>query len=263
VRTYYPDQRFVKLRIANPLHEPSNPSPDVLPVDARQFWDNMAAQSEHLYGEHAGPHEIPEKTAWRAVRMHWQKRGRQWVPRDQAVHELPFVLPSPEDVTWLGLLLEYYWITPQGELYKRSFEDDSNPNEYQDPPDLWWSPDYKTLFSFPLTETRGPCMPIEEDMSDQAEMFRRWAQRDAQCQLGFEVPLARMYWRGVGDSLSYRSDKWHDRNEERGLPGSREYIHLHSDGVNVYEDTPNLDETPHVVVIRGGKLDVEERGIVH
>jgi hypothetical protein len=176
---------------------------------------------------------------------------------------MPFILPSPEDVTWLGVLLDYTWITPDGEVQKRTFEgEDEDPRE-TDPPDLWWSYETKTLFSFPTTKTAGPCLDINPDMEDQAAMYRRWSQREAQCQLGFEVPLARMYPRGMGDSLSYRSDKWHDRNEERGLPGSKEYIHLHSDGVWIYEDCPDVCTTPNVVVIRGGRLDVEERGIIH
>lgn len=255
VRTYYPDPRFVQLRIANPIAEIKNPSPDILPPEARALWDNMARQSNEIYGEHAAPHDIPQKSAWRTVRMHWTQQGRSWVQKSPP-KELPFVLPSPEDVAWLGLLIEYVWITPDGEILKRVFED-------EDPPDLWWSKEQKTLFSFPTTETAGPCLPIEADMKDQAEMFRRWAQRNAQCQLGFEVPKARMYWRGMGDSLSYRSDKWNDRNEERGLPGSKEYIHTHTDGVGVYEDTTNIEKTPNIVVIRGGHLDVEERGIIH
>jgi len=265
VRTYYPDSRFVTLRLANPLVEPSNPSPDVLPPDARALWDDVALQSQEIYGEHADQHELPEKSAWRTVRMHWQKNGRTWVPKNLK-YELPFVLPSPEDVAWLGLLIEYVWITPDGELFKRDWTKKNGkpiPDEKQNAPALWWSKESKTLFAFPTTKTAGPCLPIDADMKDQAEMFRRWAQRNAECQLGFEVPRARMHWRGMGDSLSYRSDKWNDRNEERGLPGSREYIHTHTDGVGVYEDTLDINQDPNIVVIRGGQLDVEERGIIH
>ncbi len=263
VRTYYPDPKAIRLRLRNWGHESSNPSPDVLPSEARALWNDVSDQSWELYEEHASQHDIPEKTAWRAVRMQWEKQGGVWVPRRRPASQLPFVLPSPEDVTWLGLLLDYTWITPEGELYKRSFENEDENPEDSDAPALWWSPDMKTLFSFPTTKTSGPCMPIDADMADQAAMYERFNQRDAQCQLGFEVDLARMYPRGMADSVSYRSDKWHDRNEERGLPGSKEYIHLHGDEVWIYEDDPDLSQTPNVVVIRGGRLDVEERGIIH
>lgn len=253
---YYPDPRFVSLRIRNDsLHEPPNPSPDVLPLQARQFWNAVEEQAWEIYGEHARDHAIPEKTAWKAVRMHFEPNGRGWV-RKRPELEISYILPNPGDVAWLGKMLDYAWITSEGELYKRTFEGD--------PPDLWWNKDQKTLYSFPNAHVPEVCMPISPDLEDTAHMFKRWAQRDAHCSKVVQVPMARMYPRGAIDSVSYRSDKWHDRNPDIvRLKGSSEYIHLHGDGVWVWEDTPDLNGTPNAVMIRGGRLDVVEQGIIH
>lgn len=254
-RLYYPDPRFVRLRLRNEdVHEAPNPAPSVLPPQVKKFWDSVENQAWDIYGEHAEQHDIPEKTAWKAVRMHFEDAGGQWV-RKPVDKELPFILPNPGDVAWLGKLLEYAWITPEGKLYKREFG--------TNPPDLWWNKDQKTLYSFPTATVPDHCMPIPDDMQDTAHMFKRWAQRDAQCSKEIGVPMVRMYPRGSADSVSYRSDKWHDRNPDIALKGSNEYIHLHGDGVWVWEDCPEICDTPNAIMIRGGRLDVEERGIIH
>lgn len=256
-RLFYPDTREVQFRLANEsVHEPKNPSPDVLPPDARAFWGNVADQAADIYGPHADEHSIPEKTAWKAVRMHWMDGGGMWVPRQESAYELPYVLPNVGDVAHLGHLIEYAWITPEGEVVKRSFP---GPN----PPDVWWSDEQKTLYAFPNTKVPDYCLLIPEDMEDTAHTFKRWSQRDATCNKIIDVPTVRMYPRGAGDSVSYRSDKWHEENPEAGQQGSPEYIHLHGDGVWVWEDTRDLEATPNAIMIRGGRLDVEERGIIH
>lgn len=256
VRLYYPDPRFVKMRIRNDsAHEPSNPSPQVLQGAARQLWQNVEGQAFGIYGEHAGPHEIPEKTAWKAVRMQFQKNGNSWVKRKHVEQEIPYILPNPGDTAWLGKFIEYAWITPKGEVYKRTFN--------ENPPDLWWNKDQKTLYSFPTAVVPDQCLVITPDLNDTAEMFKTWSQRNAKCANKIDVPMARMYPRGATDSVSYRSDKWHDENPDPRLEGSGEYIHMHGDGVWVWEDTEDLRDTPNAIMIRGGRLDVEERGIIH
>lgn len=256
-RLFYPDERYVRLRLSNEsVHEPKNSSPEVLPADARAFWDDIERQSREIYGQHADEHNIPEKTAWKAVRMHWMDDGGHWVPRHESEYELPFILPNVGDVAHLGKLIEYAWITPEGEVVKRTFSGD-------DPPDLWWNAEQKTLYSFPNIVVPDYCLIIPEDMEDTAHMFKVWSQRDARCQKNMEITTVRMYPRGVADSGSYRSDKWHDENPEEGLTGSPEYIHLHGAGVWVWEDTQDLTTTPTAIMIRGGRLDVEERGIIH
>lgn len=257
VRFYYPNPHHVELNLRS-VHEPKNPSPSTLGNgEARQFWNDIFAQSEEIYGVHGKEHEIPEKTAWRAVRMNFEPQGKIWRPRKLPEFELPFILVNPGDTAWLGKLLEYVWVTPEGDVFQRKF---SNNN----PPDLWWNHKQKTLFSFPNLEIpQDMCLPIPDDMKDTAHIFKRWAQRDAKCNKEVTVPVLRMYPKGATDSVSYRSDKWHDSNPDIALKGSGEYIHVHGPQVWVWEDTKDLRKTPNVVAIRGGNLDVEERGIIH
>lgn len=256
VRLYYPDPRYLTLRIRNDeAHEPANPSPQVLHGDARRFWNEVEEQAWEIYGEHAEQHSIPEKTAWKAVRMRFEPHGNVWVPKRHAEQEIPYILPNPGDTAWLGKLIEYVWITSEGEIYKRSFGDT--------PPDLWWNKDQKTLYSFPTAHVPDQCLIIPPDLDATAEMFKTWSQRNAKCANLIDVPMVRMYPRGAADSVSYRSDKWHDENPDPRLSGSGEYIHMHGDRVWVWEDTTDVHETPNAIMIRGGRLDVEERGIIH
>lgn len=255
-RLYYPDPRYVQLRLRNDdVHEPPNPSPSVLPPQPKALWDHVENQSWDIYGEHAEQHKIPEKTAWKAVRMFYEDAGGQWVPKAEPDYELPYILPDPGDVAWLGKLIEYVWIDGQGGVYKRTF------SEY--PPDLWWNDVQKTLYSFPTAHVPEHCLPIPQDLKDTAHMFKRWAQRDAECSKEVTIPMVRLYPRGAADSVSYRSDKWNDKNPDIQLKGSNEYIHMHGDKVWVWEDCPEICDMPNAVMFRGGRLDVEERGIIH
>jgi hypothetical protein len=96
-------------------------------------------------------------------------------------------------------------------------------------------------------------------MAGTAKMFKRWAQREAHCRKEISVPMVRMTPIGRADTISYRSDKWHEENPDPVLEDSGEYIHVHGEDVWVWQDADN----PNALMIRGGKLDVEERGIIH
>lgn len=260
MRLYYPDPRYVSVRLANffdSVHEPENPSPETLPQELRPFWDEVFRQSEQVYGENGRAHSIPEKTAWRALRMHFEEDGTGAWLRKEAPSRSAFLLEDPGDVVWLGKLLDYTWIEPDGTVVQRVFDDP--------PPDLLWSQSRKTLYSFPTATIPEHCQPLTDDLLDEAKMFKRWAQRDAKCARDVGVTPVEMYPLGSADSVSYRSDKWHDENPDfKRLSGSDEYIHVHGDGVWVWEDAAGVEgDVPNVVVIRGGRLDVEERGIIH
>lgn len=250
-------RRFIFRRMANrgALHEAPNPSPDVLPPQLRVFWDDIASQSKEVYGPHADDHDLPQKTAWKAVRMRWKDVGDgRWVTKRQ-IKIKPMNLPDPGDVVWLGKLIEYVWITPDAEVVKREYKG-------CDRPDLWWNDDTKTLFSFPGIDIPDSCEVVPQELRAEAEMFKTWSQRKAKCVRSFEVPIVKMYPRGIADSTSYVSDKWHDPDPDRCLRGSKEYIHAHHDGVQVWEDKPNYNQEPGVIMIQGGNLDVRREGIV-
>lgn len=249
-RLYYPNSHRVAYVLNDDGEEPPNPSPDVLPSSLRNFWDGVEQQAENIYVD--DQFEIAEKSAWRAVRMNFVEQEGQW--RNYPVDPpLPLVLPDVGDCVVLGKLLEYAYITTEARIVHRKFDDGT-------PPDLLWNPEQQTLYAFPTTTFPEVCNVIERDMQDTAHVFKRWSQRDADCQRIVAVPMARLRPVGAGDTIVYRSDKWHDKNWERGLPGSQEYIHIFGDDVWVWEDNVRH---PNAVMIRGGRLDVEERGIIH
>lgn len=250
-------KKQLQLRLVNKrnVHEPPNPSPNTLPPEARALWDDVEAQAWEVYGRFAEEHKIPEKTAWKAVRMHYFRNDRgQWVPKPFVDSRAEQWLLDPGDTIRLGKLLDYGWITQDGDVVRR---------EFSEPPDLWWNHDTKTLYAFPGFEIPQACLLVDDDLDHLKELFHMWAQREAKCanELSAEVPW--MYPRGATDSESYRSDKWHDRNDDPEMRGSDEYIHLNGDRVWVWEDVPDEDDDPSVVMIRGGNLDVEARGIIH
>jgi len=238
------------------IHPPADPSPRVLQGDARAFWDSVRDDAFEYYSSAGAPKpkKVAERTAWRAVRMHWEAKGRKWVRRSKPLRKpRKMLLPDPGDVIILGKLLEYVWINEDGSLDVRRWENR--------PPDLYWNRTQKTLYAFPNVPETTVCEPVPDDLADEAQMFKRWSQRDAHCARTFELDAeASIIPMGVGDSIAYRSDKWHGQSDDTYLEDSQEYFHQFSDGNWIWQDS---DTSPNAILMRGGQLDVEERGIIH
>jgi len=238
------------------VHPPPDPSIDVLPPDALAFWEAARDDAFDYYSRSGAPkaHEVAERTAWRAVRMHWEAGRPKWKRRRPSL-KLPArqLTPEPGGLVTLGKLLEYGWINEDGSLEVRGWQDS--------PPDLYWDKESKTLFAFPNSPDVESCKPIPQDMEDEAHMFKRWSQRQAKCLKEFSVTAEEsIVPMGVADSVAYRSDKWHAQSSDPYLEDSQEYFHQHTDGGFVWQDR---ETNPNVIIMRGGQLDVEERGIIH
>lgn len=265
IETYRPQARAANGRDENflggvfgdrSIHPPPDPNPRVLTGDARAFWDSVQQDAYDYYASAGAPKakSVSEKTAWRAVRMHWEDRNGQWVPR-RAKLKRPrkTKVPAPGDLITLGKLLEYAWLDNDGVLNVRKWTD------Y--PPNLYWNHRQKALYSFPHVPEQTVCEPVTEDLAEVAAEYEKWAQRKPTCVHPFEIDAGiTIIPSGVGDSVAYRSDKWHIKNSVPYLENSQEYFHQFSDGVWISQDN---DTSPHAILMRGGKLDVEERGIIH
>ena len=232
------------------IHLPEDPSPKTLSGDARKLWDAAYKNANTYYQDP----KIAKKTAWKTVRLFFVKNGRRW---DKAA-ALPPVgqgpvtfMGNPGDVVDLGVILEYTFIDGNADLQIFRFDNSA-------PPSLFWSPSTRSCYVFPNAEAAACKKP--DPWSSSAVEFKRWAQRDAQCERVFDVPDADVQLVGNMDTLIYRSDKWHDKNPDPAVSGSQEYIHQLGDGVGLWQSPGN---PPDAIVMTGGCLDMEERGLIH
>lgn len=246
------------------IHPPPDPSPSTLDAADREFWEEVRASAYDYYSNSGAPKpkQVAARTAWKALRARegvqlvWGegRRGKA-VPVIEAL-EYPDseYLPDADPTIELGPILEYVWIDiPTGNLEVRRWE--------ENPPALHWNKDQKTLYAFPGSPNPTTCAPITDDLAPEVEMYRTWAQRDPSCVHEWEVDddlVIHPY--GVADSVVYRSDKWHARNPDQDKQDSQEYFHQHTDGAWLFQDD---DQDPTALLMRGGLLDVEERGIIH
>ena len=237
------------------IHVPDNPSPRTIkPSGARAFWDKAMKSAKDYYGSK----DTAANTAWRALRTFYTKEGGKWVRRQGSRVLLdPSRMPSravgdPGDLVTLGVILEYTLLDADANLVVRRFPD-------ADPPKLYWQHDTKVLWVFPGTGMEECSNP--QSSPEAAKLFKRWAQRNAECRQVIDVPATTVTLDGMADTVVYRSDKWHGRNHDQlRMPGSQEYIHQFGQGVGVWQDHGN---PPSAICFQGGCLDMEERGIIH
>jgi hypothetical protein len=241
------------------IHPPADPNVRVLDSQARAFWESVYEDAYEYYSSANAPKPtaVAARTAWRAVRMHWEApggRGKTWIRRRPSLATpRTQLMPDPGDLIILGKILEYVWINADGSLDVRQWA--------TSPPDLYWNRTQKILYAFPNVPDQTVCHPVPEDMAAEAKMFKRWAQRHAHCMRTFDLHTEdTINAMGVGDAIAYRSDKWHDASTNPYLDDSQEYFHQFSDGNWIWQDS---DTSPSAILMRGGQLDVEERGIIH
>lgn len=238
------------------IHVAKDPKPSVLSGDARKLWLAAYENANGYYNPGNDPknQKTAKATAWKTVRLFFAQEGKNWVRRAALppVGQGPVTfLGTPGDLVDLGALLEYTYIDADANLQICRFPD-------SDSPPLFWSPRNRTLYVFPTAESQACAKP--DPWGTSAVMFRRWAQREAKCERVFDVPEVDVQLLGNMDTLIYRSDKWHDKNPDPNVAGSQEYIHQLGDGVGLWQSAGN---PPGAIVMTGGCLDVEERGIIH
>jgi hypothetical protein len=260
-RSYRPKRRAKNFLggglLRSSIHPPPDPSLRVLDVDARAFWDDVFEEAYAYYSSSGAPKpkEVAERTAWRAVRMHWGPSGRmgKWsIKQDSSLPSGKKRIPDSGKTIILGKLLEYVWINENGSLDVRRWT--------SSPPDLHWDQSRKCLCVYPNVPDQVACGPIPADMRDEAALYQEWSQRPAKCAQQFSANIDLVRPMGVGDSVAYRSDKWHDRSPSPYLEDSQEYFHQFSDGNVIWQDS---DTSPNAIMMQGGNLAVIDRGIIH
>lgn len=239
------------------VHDPKDPSPEVLPDQAKAVWGESFRDALGVYESE----ELAVKSAWREVRMKWQhdgaetwdrcKNGSCYWPKDIKLKK-----PKTHPVS-IGVLVEYVIMDKSGVLHVVRL------NDVGLPPRLYWDDKLKACFAFPGMEYEACSLRPDEVDATAREVYEKWHKREAECFLDPEFPVgSKLVAVGAGDSLSYASDKWSDPDPDPALASAQQYIHNHWYDVWVYQDAP-AGEMPSVVMITGGELDLHERGLIH
>lgn len=235
------------------IYDPPLPSPRHLPDDARDVYDRAYAEAMKQYGDD----ETASATAWRRVRMGWRKAGRKNWSRcnnGSCGWPSPQILPQPGDLVGLGVLIEYAFVDRKGELQVRRFAGDE--------PTLYWDEKNKAMYAFPNAPYQA-CSLGARPNSGAIDTYEKWHQRESSCFDQIDIPAVQIQCVGPSDTVSYRSDKWHEKNEDPRVRGAQEYIHHHYVDVWTYQDEDNPRRRPNVIYVTGGHLDLHERGLIH
>jgi hypothetical protein len=235
------------------IYDPQLPSPRSLDDDARKVYDKAYEEARKQYNDD----ETATATAWRTVRLGWRKQGkRTWQRCANGSCGWPtaMVLPQPGDLVGLGVLVEYAFVDKHGELQVRRFEGDE--------PTLYWDEKNKAMYAFPHAPYQA-CSLGAKPTSNALDTYERWHQRQSSCFDEIDIPAVTLQPMGPSDTVSYRSDKWHDKNIDPRVRGAQEYIHHHYTDVWTYQDTDDLKRAPNAIFVTGGHLDLHERGLIH
>jgi hypothetical protein len=234
--------------------EKSNPSPDVLPPEARKLWDETFEVAESYY---QGAHDLSAMTAWRAVKMEYPYGAGSWRPLSKNPTSPPTVakpLPPPEQMITLGRCLEYVVLEnpPRMDVYRFKNELDA--------PKLLWSEPQKMLLVLPQDQISEHLNPDMSGLLETRKLYEdyRWGQ-PARGYTEHGVPAVNVKPLGMADTIVYRSDKG-NRSTRDDLPGVQEYIHQFGDGVVAFQG-PNVKD-PKAVMFQGGNLTVRGPGII-
>ena len=235
------------------IYDPPHPSPRNLPEDAMREWTRAYDEAMKLYGDD----ETATATAWRAVRLGWRERGRKQYDRcANGVCSWPsdMLLPAPKsELVGLGVLVEYAFVDKRGQLQNRFFDGEE--------PTLYWDDERKAIYVFP--QMPYPICNLQQQRSAGAKTYEKWHQRQPKCFSEAQIEVVDLKCVGASDTVSYRSDKWHERMEDPRVRGAQEYIHHNWKDVWTWQDRDNARSRPKAIFIQGGALDLHERGLIH
>ena len=239
------------------IHDPPDPSPRILPPEARAEWGDAYRDGHDVYDKD----DLAQRAAWRTIKLRWKQTGKKtWRRCQDGVCRWPSAARTPEPeavLVGLGVLVEYVFIDKRGRLHVRELDRGH-------PPILWWDDERKAIYAFPKQKYPA-CAPIpnalDEATEAAAEVYERWHQRDPECFTDVRVPDLKLHAVGAGDSISYASDKWNDPDPDPRLLEAQEYIHDHWYDVWVWQNTDR--GIPSVIIIEGGELDLHEKGLIH
>jgi hypothetical protein len=230
-----------------------NPSPDILPPDARALWDSTHRVANSYYN---GAWDLADMAAWRAVKMRYPNGIGRWNPGTPHPTSPPgpLMIPDPEEMIVLGRALEYVVLEnpPRLDVYRFKNEESA--------PKLMWSPSAKMLMILPETQISNDRDPDLTGHADLARRYREWSWgQDPRGRVSEDIEPLRLEPLGMIDSIVYRSGKGTDVRDDP--PGVQEYIHQSGDGVVIYQGPSRAK--PKAIVIRGGNLDVQQPGIIN
>jgi hypothetical protein len=248
-----------------------------LPAEALALWERVHDTARTYYTDQLAPD--PEKTArhtaWKAVRMFFEKKGSAWVPKGdgpiqagvthqgQPVYfgEAPEKLPKFDPVAKLAALLEYSYLNEDAEFCIVRFVDPGLPK-------LTWDKPRRMLVTYVGIELPVP-EPLEKrdpTLRKAANMHNKWSHHSATEVYRTAVPDLKVMPLGVADTIVYRSPKFdRDNNPHPDAVGSTEYLHNFDQGVFLEADPEfvrNPNRAPKVLIASGGRLDVWPDGIV-
>lgn len=249
------------------IHLPDDPTPGSLEPDARRFWDTV----HEAAGEYYKDDNLAKKTAWKTTRLFYANGAGRYAALPTRDEGPITYIGNPGDLVGLGVCVEYTYIWHRREDGSRKvYKSRQVPRwvgipqlavvrfDEGDEPPLYWSPQTASLYVFPRNDL-GPCVPPDPG-SVPAHVFQTWSQRPPECARVVDVPEVDVQLGGNLDTIVYRDDKWHDRNPDEHKRGSQEYIHQFGDGVGIWQSG---GEIPEAVVMTGGCLELDPRGLIH
>lgn len=179
----------------------------------------------------------------------------------------PKKLPDPGAVALLGDVLELQVKGRDGQTRLHSWEPGSAPG-------LLWSPSLRALLFFPKKRL-GPFrresgvernarldmregvkrLGLPKTTTEAGRLFAKWAARPATGYAQVQIEPYPLKPAGSGVHIVYRSDKWN--------PGrTQDYIH-HFSKAGTVKVSEAAGSPPKAFFINGGRLTVNERGIIY
>lgn len=232
------------------VYSPEPEDPSDLPAANLRAWQKGFAAAQQLYGDVAEADKACAQSAWRYVSALYEQDGygakRKWTIEGQRDFA-----PVPESFVSLGRVREIAAINQKG-LQQLEWPDTAKL------PYLFWCQRTREAWVIPNLELQAS----DEGYHPEAGVYKRWTRRKMrQVLTGYMPAEVDLFCLGIGDSISYRSDKWGDVNQNPNLSGSQEYYHMHSgNGVRVWV---NDLESPTIIRVVGGWLDLHDKGLIH
>lgn len=261
------DLRRLRPRRSNGLFEfkrvepPADPDPSQLSGAAKSLWDGYYRAARNYFKESAyeDAEKAARKTAWKGLR-HASSAGRVRSSFKSAFPSPPktIKIKGDERLAELAPILGMTFFNNKGHLVEYGMA------ESPVLPRMGWDDATKTAYIFLKDDDASSCETIDSDMQDAANMFRRFTKHEPKCQRTIKLPASRLnlYYQGQMDTVVYRSDKWNARNPSVNMEGSQEYLHELWDGASIYTNQKSPSDPITIIALHGGKLDVEERGMI-
>jgi len=219
-----------------------------LPPAGQALWEDVYDSSLQFYGDK----KIAARVAWTVVKSKYEKRGRRWARRVKGNPSAPRVLPDPGATTQLGRILALEVLDADGTLYSHTFSDRRSA------PLLFWDEEKKALLALPGVQLRKVSRRLASELAGKktarkaANNAYKWNWRCVSGARAGKVAPTPLRLQGTAVRIVYDSDKGH-----KGT--FKPWQHPFGPGVRAYVSRG----APPVIYIRGGRLTLTTRGLVH